>query len=66
MLDLVANFVSDAINHVYKSFQTDKRKGIKTELKPIIQKVLRKVGRELGAYVDIKLQRKVQVRLWVK
>lgn len=55
MLDLVANFVSDAINHVYKSFQTDKRKGIKTELKPIIQKVLRKAGRELGAYVNIKL-----------
>lgn len=55
MIDLFANFVSDAINHVYKSFQTDKRKGIKTELKPIIQKVMRKVGRELGAYVNNKI-----------
>lgn len=55
MLDLVANFVSDAINHVYKSFQTDKRKGIKTELKPIVQKVMRRVGRELNMYVNRKL-----------
>lgn len=54
MIDLFANFVSDAINHVYKSFQSDKRKGIKTELKPIIQKVMRKAGRELSMYVGSK------------
>jgi hypothetical protein len=55
MMDLFANFVSDALNKVYKSFQTDKRKGIKTELKPIVQKVMRRVGRELNIHVNRKL-----------
>lgn len=40
MKDLTANYLADLINKVYKSFQTDKRKGIKTELKPIMRKLL--------------------------
>lgn len=47
MTDLFANFISDALNSLYKSFQTDKRKGIKTELKPIIQKLLRYVDKSV-------------------
>lgn len=43
MIDLVANFIADILNTFYKSFQTDKRKGIKTELKPITKKVIKNI-----------------------
>lgn len=44
---LTANFIADALNVVYKSKQTDKRKGIKTVSMPLIEKGLKVITKEV-------------------